>query len=134
MAIVRWDPFQLMRWPNIWEDEESYLPAADNNLDIFETETEVVARANMAGIPEDKVEITFDKGILWIRGQEETQEKEGKKYYRKATRSYSYKIAIPGNIDLKHEPAAVVKNGVVEITFMKAEEAKPKRISIKSSK
>lgn len=134
MAIVRWDPFQLMRWPNIWDDEQSYAPTTDNNLDIYETESEVVVRANLAGIPEDKVEITFDKGILWIRGEEETQEKEGKKYYRKATRSYSYKIAIPGNIDLKHEPEAVVKNGVVEITFLKAEEAKPRKIAIKAAK
>ncbi len=131
MAIVRWDPLQIMRWPSIWDDEELTSTVADSNLDIYETANEVVVRANVAGIALDKVDITFEKGILWIRGEEETEQKEGKKYYRKATRSYSYKIAVPGNIDAKAEPQAVMENGVVKITFTKAEEAKPKKITIK---
>ena len=132
MAIVRWDPLQIMRWPSIWDDEELTSTVADSNLDIYETANEVVVRANVAGIALDKVDITFEKGILWIRGEEETEQKEGKKYYRKATRSYSYKVAIPGNIDAKTEPEAVVENGVVKVTFTKAEEAKPKKITVKA--
>lgn len=131
MTIVRWDPLQLMRWPAIW-DEEGVVPTAggDNNLDVYETENEVVVRANVAGVTKEKVDITFEKGVLWIQAEEETEEKEGKKYYRMATRSYSYKVAVPGNIDLKKEPVAVVENGVVRVTFIKAEEAKPKKITV----
>lgn len=132
MAIVRWDPFQIMRWPSVWDDEDLSTAVADSNLDIYETANEVVVKANMAGIASDKVELTFEKGVLWIRGEEETEEKEGKKYYRKASRSYSYKVAVPGNIDTKAEPEAVVENGVVRVTFTKAEEAKPKKIAVKS--
>ena len=130
MAIVRWDPLQLMRWPAIW-DEEGMTPSVnDNNLDVYETENEVVVRANVAGVDQKKVDITFEKGVLWIQAEEETEEKEGKKYYRMATRSYSYKVAVPGNIDLKQDPEAVVENGVVRVTFKKAEEAKPKKITV----
>lgn len=130
MAIVRWDPLQLMRWPAIW-DEEGLVPSSgDNNLDVYETENEVVVRANVAGVDREKVDITFEKGVLWIQAEEETEDKEGKKYYRMATRSYSYKVAVPGNIDLKHEPEAVVENGVVRVTFKKAEEMKPKKIAV----
>ena len=132
MAIVRWDPLQMMRWPSIWDDEDFTPSTSADNLDVYETTNEVVVRANTAGIPKDKVEITFEKGVLWIRAEEETEDKEGKKYYRKASRSYSYKVAIPGNIDLKTEPDAVIKDGIVTITFKKAEEEKPKKISIKS--
>lgn len=134
MAIVRWDPMQLMRWPNIWDEEDLMPTIADSNLDIFETENEVVVRANIAGVPDDKVDITFEKGVLWIRAEEAKEETEGKKYYRKATRSYSYKVAVPGNIDLKTEPDAAIEHGVVKVTFRKAEEAKPKKINIKTSK
>ncbi len=130
MAIVRWDPLQLMRWPAIW-DEEGLVPSGgDNNLDVYETENEVVVRANVAGVDRNKVDITFEKGVLWIQAEEEMEQKEGKKYYRMATRSYSYKVAVPGNIDLKNEPEAVVENGVVRVTFKKAEEAKPKKIAV----
>jgi hypothetical protein len=41
-------------------------------------------------------------------------------------------VAIPGNIDLKTEPDSVIKDGIVTISFKKAEEAKPKKITIKS--
>jgi HSP20 family protein len=133
MAIVRWQPFN-MRWPNIWDNEEDdFLPTVgSDNLDVYETTDEIVVKANVAGIPDEKVEITFEKGILWIQAEEESEEKkEDRKYYRKASRSYSYKVAVPGNVDLKSEPQAVIEKGVVQVTFKKAEEAKPKKITIK---
>jgi HSP20 family protein len=133
MAIVRWQPFS-MRWPNVWDwDEEDLVPGtvASDNLDVFETADEVVVKANVAGIPDEKVDITFEKGVLWIRAEEEEEKKEGRKYYRKATRSYSYKVAVPGDVDLKKDPDARIEKGVVTVTFKKAEEVKPKKIAVK---
>lgn len=132
MAIIRWDPVStLLRWPNVWEDEDMGALGGANNLDVYETNEEVTIKANVAGIDPDKVEITFEKGVLTLTGQEESEEHEGKKFYKKATRSYSYRIAVPGNIDLAKEPEATVKNGIVSVVFKKAEEAKPKKIAIK---
>ena len=131
MAMVRWDPFQLMRWPDIWDDED-FPVAATRDLDLYETDDEVVVKASIAGVSEDKLDITFEKGVLWIRAEEEQEEKEGKKYYRKASRSYSYKVAVPGDIDMGKEPTAEINNGVVTVTFKKAEKAKPKKISVKA--
>lgn len=135
MAIVRWDPFQA-RWPSIWDwDEDEMLqPTTSGNLDIYETADEVVVKANIAGVAEDKIDITFEKGILWLRGEEVEESHEGKKYYRKASRSYSYKVAVPGNLNLSVEPEAKIEHGVVTVTFKKAEEAKPKKIAVKSGK
>lgn len=134
MAIIRWNPMNsLLRWPNIWEDEDwGNLPSiGGDNLDVYETKDDVVVKANVAGIDPDKVEITFEKGVLTISAQEEAEEKEGKRYYKQATRSYVYRVAVPGNIDLAQEPEAKVNHGIVAVTFRKAEEAKPKKIAIK---
>jgi HSP20 family protein len=133
MAIIRWDPVSTMlRWPNIWEDEDFGLAnAGSDNLDVYETKDEVVIKANVAGVDPDKVEITFEKGVLSLTAREEVEESEDKKYYKKATRSYAYRVAVPGNIDLAVEPEAKVNHGIVSITFKKAEEEKPKKISIK---
>jgi HSP20 family protein len=133
MAIIRWDPMSTMlRWPNIWEDDDfGVAPAGSDNLDVYETKDEVVVQANVAGIDPEKVEITFEKGVLTLSAREESEEKEGKKYYRKASRSYSYRVAVPGNIDLSTEPEAKINHGIVSITFKKAAEAKPKKIAIK---
>lgn len=132
MAIIRWDPMSsLLRWPNVWEDEDWSMSPGMDNLDVYETKNDVVVKANVAGVDPDKVEITFEKGVLTIAAREEVEEQSEKKFYKKATRSYSYRIAIPGHIDLSQEPEASVKDGIVAVTFKKAEEAKPKKISIK---
>jgi HSP20 family protein len=133
MAIIRWDPMSsLLRWPNVWEDEDWGVAAVgSDNLDVYETKDDVVVKANVAGVNPDKVDVTFEKGVLTIAAREEVEEKEGKKYYKKATRSYSYRVAVPGNIDLSAEPEAKVEHGIVSVAFKKAEEAKPKKIAIK---
>jgi len=132
MAIIRWSPMQsMLRWPNVWDEEDWGVSPTSDNLDVYETEEEVVVRASVAGVDPEKVEITYEKGVLTVAAQEETEEKEGKKYYRKSSRSYSYRVAVPGNIDVRSEPEAKVNNGIVSITFKKAEEAKPKKIAVK---
>lgn len=75
----------------------------------------------------------MDKGVLWIKGEaEETQKDEERKYYYKANRSFSYRVAVPGNIDEKQEPTAAFENGVVKITFTKQALETPKKIQIKA--
>lgn len=132
MAIIRWDPVSsILRWPNIWEDEDWGLSKmGSDNLDVYETKDDVVIKANVAGVDPDKVDITFEKGILTISASE-VEEKEGKKYYKKASRSYSYRVAVPGNINSSSEPEAKVNHGIVSVTFKKAEEVKPKKIAVK---
>jgi len=135
MALVKWDPFDwrsFWRWPSVWEDEE-LMPAFDSRqLDVYETKDEVVVKASVAGVKPDNVDVTFEKGVLTIRGEEEEEEKKGKKYYKKSSRSYSYKIAVPGEIDLKAEPKAEIENGVITVRFKKAKEAQPRKIAVKA--
>lgn len=133
MTIIRWDPMSsMLRWPSIWDNDEfGAAPTSSDNLDVYENKNEVVVKANVAGVDPDKVEISFEKGVLTLSATEEVEESEDKKYYKKATRSYSYRVAVPGNIDLSSEPEATVKHGIVCVTFKKAEEAKPKKIMIK---
>lgn len=123
----------FFKWPNIWDDED-FMVSGGDNLDVYETEDKVCVKASVAGVKPESVDITFEKGILSITAQEEDEETEDKKYYRKSSRSYSYKVAVPGNIDLKQEPEAEVENGVLMVTFKKAEEAKAKKIEVKSKK
>lgn len=120
----------MLRWPNIWDEDEFPVAQTSDNLDVYETKDDVVVKASVAGVDPDKVEVTFEKGVLTIAAQEEEESKEGKRYYRKSSRSYSYRVAVPGNIDLGTDPEAKVNHGVVMVTFKKAEEAKPKKIAV----
>lgn len=132
MAIIKYDPFGiqgLLRWPNSVFDEEDGF-GFDSGLDIYETENEVCIRANVAGIKSENVDVTFEKGVVWIQGQEESEENKDRKYYRKSSRNYSYKVAVPGNIDWKVDPEAKIEHGILELKFKKAEEAKPRKINV----
>jgi HSP20 family protein len=125
----------LSRWPSIWDEDDlsSLLPANTNNLDVYETADEVVVKANVAGVPSDKVDVTFEKGVLWIKAELTQKEDDAtKKHYSKSSWSYSYKVAVPGMIDYSHEPSATVKDGVVVVTFKKAEASKPKKLQVKN--
>lgn len=136
MSIVRWNPTltALNRWPSFF-DEEDLLPLnqTGSNLDLYETEDEVVVKANIAGVPADKLDITFEKGVLWIKATaEEEKQDSAKKHYSKASWNYSYRIAVPGDIDHQAEPDAEVDNGVLTVSFKKAEASKPKKLSVKA--
>lgn len=136
MAIVKWSPISRMlsQWPDMWDDEifNSLAPTSGaNNLDVYETEDEVVVEANVAGVSEDDIELTFDKGVLWIKADRQVEDSKDKKHYSKSEWSYSYKVAVPGMIDMGQEPEATINDGLVKVIFKKSEASKPKKLTLK---
>jgi HSP20 family protein len=126
--------FPAFRFPSLWEEEEKELAAGPpSGLTVSEDEKNVYIEAAVPGIDPKEIEVTFDRGILWIKGEAKEEEKK-KKYYRKASRSFSYRVAVPGEIDSKVEPVATCKNGVMAITFAKSAKVQPKKISVKAEK
>lgn len=115
-------------------DEESMSPMLRNdktNVSLSEDDKNVYIEANLPGIKEKDIEITQDKGVLWIRGEAKTEEENQKrKYYHKAASSFSYRFAIPGNIDESREPVAIYENGVIKIAYHKRVKETPKKIHI----
>lgn len=135
MALVRWSPVSRMlsQWPDLWDEDfmSGIQSGSSNNLDVYETKDEVVVKANVAGVKEEDVDLTFEKGVLWIKAQaSEEDSDQDKKHYSKASWSYSYKVAVPGLIDMSQEPQAKIKNGVVSINFKKSEATKPRKLKI----
>jgi HSP20 family protein len=139
MAIVRWNPFisPISRWSNFWDEEDlsELTTTASNNLDVYETAEEVVVKANVAGVSADKIDVTFEKGMLYITAQvEEEQGSDDKKTYTRSSWRYSYRVAVPGMLDQNSEPTAEVEDGIITLRFKKAEQSKPKKLQVKSNK
>lgn len=121
------------RLPSIFDDEDwrSFMPSS--GLTISEDDKKVYIEAAVPGIDPNKIEVTYDKGVLWIRGnQEQKDEDKKRKFYRQASSAFSYRVAVPGNIDENAEPEASCKNGIMNVKFNKLPEMQPKRISIKT--
>ncbi len=135
MALVRWNPLfsrLLSDWPEAWGDEMAPLTtSAGSGLEVYEDETEVVVKANVAGVPEKDIDITFEKGMLKISAQATKEEGDEKRtHYARSSWDYNYTVAVPGMIDLNAEPKAEVADGVVTISFAKSKASLPKKVTV----
>lgn len=129
-------PGSFWRFPTVssfWDDDEDWVLAnsTPSGLSISEDDKHVYVSAALPGVDPKDVEVTFDKGILWIKGETKEEEKD-KKYYRKATSSFSYQAALPGELDPNIEPQATTKNGITTIVFTKSPKSQPKKISVQT--
>jgi HSP20 family protein len=121
--------------PNLWDDEEDWglITNWPSGISISEDDKNVYIETAVPGVDSKDIEVTFDRGVVWIKG-ENKQEEKNKKFYRKAASSFSYRVAVPGDIDPNAEPMAAVKNGVMKVTFAKSPAIQPKKISVQEEK
>lgn len=118
--------------PFFWEDEwDISLDEEPSGLSISEDEENIYVEAALPGIKKEEIEITLDKGIVWIKGERKEEETK-KKYYKKASKHYSYRVSLPVEIDEKKEAEATYENGVMTIIFPKKKGYEPKKIRIKN--
>lgn len=127
--------FPSFRFPfgELDRDDDWYtIPGISNGLTVSEDDKTVYISAALPGVDPQNIEMTFDKGYLWIKGDSKEEDGDNKKYYRKATSSFSYRVSVPGELDQNVEPEADYKNGVMTVKFAKVPKAPPKKITIKS--
>lgn len=127
--------FPSLSLPDFWDDDEGWLTStsSSNGLSVYEDDNSVYVEAALPGVDPKDIDITFQDGYLWVRAEtEEKEEGKRKKYYHRATRSFSYRVAVPGDVDDTKEPDATYKNGVMTITFTKSPKAQPKKIQVKA--
>ncbi len=120
--------------PSFWDEEDSIwtMSSQPSGLSVSEDKDHVYVEAQVPGVDPDKIEVTFDKGVLWIKAHQEFQDNnQEKKFYRKSVSSFSYNVKVPETVNLNIEPQAVCKNGVIKLSFDKTPEVQPKKISVR---
>jgi HSP20 family protein len=103
-----------------------------SGLSISEDEKYVYIEAYVPGIKSEEIELSLNQGILWIKAIKKEEIKDNKKkFYRKATSSFSYSIPLPSAVDETKTPEAICKNGIVKIKFNKQKIQPSKKISVR---
>lgn len=102
-----------------------------SGLSVYEDENHVYVEAHTPGIPSENIQVTYEKGVLWIRA-EHSEEKKEVKYHTKASSKFSYRVPMPERIDESKTPEATCKDGVLKITFNKSPSSKPQKIEVKT--
>lgn len=105
-----------------------------NDLEMYEDENNVVVKFKAPGFKEEDMDITIEDKMLTITGnaeEEKEEDKKNKKYYYKEMRqsSFSRSINLPVRV-VAESSKAEFKNGIITITMPKAEESKPKKVTI----
>jgi HSP20 family protein len=102
-------------------------------VDLAETDNGFEVRMDMPGMAAKDFDIQVNGNVVTISGErkEETEEK-GKTWHRVERRSgsFSRSVTLPCNINA-HEVAADYTGGVLTVTLPKADEAKPRRVTVK---
>jgi HSP20 family protein len=147
MAIVRWDPFRDLnllqdRMNRLFEDAgrtwRTDEPAATTtwspSVDIFETEGEIVVKAELPGMDRKDIYLNLENNVLSLRGERKFTKETKDENYHRIERSYgvfSRSFSIPATVD-EEKIRADYKDGVLKIMLPKKEQAKPKQIKIAS--
>lgn len=102
------------------------------DLDIYISNSKVVFIAELPGVAKGDVSITVDEtNSLIIRGKNSCKEPEDSVFRQFAIGDYYRAFQLSDDYD-KDNISAKFDNGLLEVTIMKKEQAKPRRIEIKA--
>jgi HSP20 family protein len=112
--------------------EESNLTPWAPAVDIFETENELVVKADLPDVNPQDLDIRVENNVLTIRGERKFENEVNEDNYLRIERSYgsfsrSFSLASSVNADAIN---ADYQNGVLTLSIPKREEAKPKQIKV----
>ena len=101
-------------------------------VDIFETEHELVVKADVPDIKPEELDIRVENNILTIRGERKFEKKVNENNYLRVERSngaFSRSFSLANTVNAEAIKAEYT-NGVLTLTIPKREEAKPKQIKV----
>lgn len=141
--LTRWDPYREMMSmrramdrlmdSTFGEDWDGGATEWSLPLDVIENEDNFVVKATVPGVKPEDLEVTYNNGALTIKGEVKAEEEKQEGTYHLRERRYGTfvrTVAMPA--DIKPDKIdAEYHDGVLTLTLPKAEEVKPKRISIK---
>jgi HSP20 family protein len=150
-TLAPWHPFgELEPWPSFFERpfgrfprfmEElfrEWAPAGRGRtlmpaMDICDDDQRYTISVELPGTKKEDVQVELQEGVLTIRGEkksEREEKKEKRRYVERTYGSFTRSFTLPRDADGERLDASF-KDGVLTITIPKAEEAKPRSITIK---
>jgi len=120
-AVTDWEnPFENF-FPTFNQSFSKHLPS----VDVSEDKKVVKVKAEIPGMTEKDIDLTWHNGVLNIRGEKKDEKEEKKKnhYYRECSYgSFCRNISLGNNVDWSKAKASY-KHGVLTVVFPKTEKA-----------
>jgi len=120
------------RWPDGMTMLDRQMQGFMPEIDVKETDKEFRVRADLPGMDEKDLEVTFVDGALSIKGEkrEEHEEEKGNMFHsERRYGAFERMIPLSSDIDL-NKAKATFKKGVLNITLPKTDNARSNRKTI----
>jgi HSP20 family protein len=138
MSLSHYDPLASFRAVENAFTRFLSEPAANRpwapSVDIYETENELVLKADLPDVELKDIDVRVENQTLTVAGERKFEAAGQDKGYHRIERSYGNFVrsfAVPSAFDTDKINAAF-KNGVLTVTLVKKEAAKPRQIKIEA--
>jgi HSP20 family protein len=136
MSVSHYDPLTNLRafedaftrWFNEPQSNRPWSPA----VDIYETENELVLKADLPDVDQKDIDVRVENQTLTIAGERKFEKQESGKGFHRIERNYGNFVrsfAVPNTFNTE-EINAQYQNGVLTVTLPKKEAAKPRQIKV----
>jgi HSP20 family protein len=119
----------------IGREEEALAPGVwAPVVDIYETDEKMVIKAELPGLKKEDIDIEVRDNTLTLKGERKFEKEIKQENYHRVERAYgSFQRSFTLPSTVKQEAIeATFKDGILEISLPKAEEAKPKQVKIQA--
>ena len=104
-------------------------------VDIYETENELVIKADLPDVQDEDIDVRVENNMLTIRGERKFEKDVNEDDYLRVERAYGpfmRSFSLPNTVN-SESIRAEYRNGVLILHMAKREESKPKQINISVS-
>lgn len=145
MALVRYEPWSMLNQLRQEMDRmfESRPDADHGNIatsdwapavDIKEEAGQFIIKADIPGVDPKDIEVHMENGVITIKGERESENKEEREGYKRIERSrgsFYRRFGLPDTADAD-KISATSHHGVLEISIPKKARTEPRKITVKS--
>jgi HSP20 family protein len=136
MSLSHFDPLANLRvfegaFARMLTEPQTNRPWAPS-VDIYETENELVLKADLPDVDLKDIDVRVENQTLSISGDRKFEKQETGKGYHRMERNYgrfSRSFAVPNSFDTE-KIAADYKNGVLSVSLPKKDAAKPRQVKV----
>ncbi|MGA2721650.1 MAG: Hsp20/alpha crystallin family protein [Bryobacteraceae bacterium] len=136
MSLSHYDPLANLRlfedaFTRMLSEPQTNRPWAPA-VDIYETENELVLKADLPDVDLKDIDVRVENQTLTISGERKFEKQDTTKGYHRIERNYGTFVrsfSLPNTFDTEHV-GAEFKNGVLSVTLPKKEAAKPRQVKV----
>ena len=146
MTIAKWEPLKDLltlqdRMNRLFDESVRGIRPGEEALnsalwspavDIYETENEVILKAELPEVNQKDIDIQVENSTLTLRGERKFEKEAKRENFHRIERSYgafARSFTLPTSID-QEKIRADYKDGILKVVMPKREETKPKQIKV----